>query len=60
VGPHAVVAKGVVIGEHSVVGAGSFVNRDVEPYSIAIGSPCRAIGSVRVDHNDVTFEYERA
>ena len=59
VGPHAVVAKGVVIGEHSTIGAGSFVNRDVEPYSIAVGSPCRTIGTVRVDGSDVTFEYER-
>jgi acetyltransferase-like isoleucine patch superfamily enzyme len=60
VGPHAVVAKGVAIGEHSVVGAGSYVNRDLAPYSIAVGAPCRAIGSVRLDGADVTFEYDRS
>jgi acetyltransferase-like isoleucine patch superfamily enzyme len=59
VGPHAVVAKGVVIGEHSVIGTGSFVNRDVPPYSIAVGSPCRVIGSVRVDGREATFTYHR-
>jgi acetyltransferase-like isoleucine patch superfamily enzyme len=60
VGPNAVVAKGVAIGEHSVVGAASFVNRDIPPYSIAVGAPCRSVGSVRLDGSDVTFEYERA
>jgi acetyltransferase-like isoleucine patch superfamily enzyme len=59
-GPNAVVAKGVTIGEHSVVGTGSFVNRDIPPYSIAVGAPCRTIGSVHVDGADVTFAYERA
>jgi acetyltransferase-like isoleucine patch superfamily enzyme len=60
VGPNAVVAKGVAIGEHSVVGAASFVNHDVPPYSIAVGAPCRTVGSVRVDGAEVAFEYERA
>lgn len=60
VGPHAVVAKGVTIGEHSVIGAGSFVNRDVAPYSIAVGSPCRVVGRVRLDDGEATFEYERS
>jgi acetyltransferase-like isoleucine patch superfamily enzyme len=59
-GPHVVVAKGVTIGEHSVVGAGSFVNRDVKPYSIAVGAPCRTIGRVRVSGADVTLEHDAA
>lgn len=57
VGPHAVVAKGVVIGEHSVIGTGSFVNRNVPANSIAVGSPCRVIGTVVVDGADVRFDY---
>lgn len=47
-GAQAVVAKGVTIGAHSVIGAYSFVNRDVPEHTIAVGAPCRAIGRVEV------------
>ena len=48
IGAQAVVAKGVTIGHHSVIGASSFVNRDIPPYTVAVGVPCRAIGRVVV------------
>ncbi|MGH3131366.1 MAG: acyltransferase [Gaiellaceae bacterium] len=60
VGPNSVIAKGVSIGEHCIVGAASFVNRDVPPYSIAVGSPSRIMGRVRVDADGVTLVYEDA
>ena len=34
----------VTIGEGAVIGAGSFVNKDCEPYGIYVGSPARKIG----------------
>jgi acetyltransferase-like isoleucine patch superfamily enzyme len=34
----------VTIGEGAVIGAGSFVNKDVEPYGIYVGSPAKKIG----------------
>ena len=37
------VLKGVSIGKHSVVGAGSVVTRDVPDYSIAVGCPARVV-----------------
>lgn len=49
IGPKAVITKGVTIGAHSVIGAGAFVNRDVPPFTVAFGTPCRARGSVLVD-----------
>jgi acetyltransferase-like isoleucine patch superfamily enzyme len=57
-GPGAVVAKGVAIGDHSVIGVGSYVNRNVPPYSIAVGVPCRVVGRVRVNGDAVALEYE--
>jgi acetyltransferase-like isoleucine patch superfamily enzyme len=48
-GPYAVVSKGVTIGSHSVVGAHTLVNRDVEAYSIVFGVPGRVVGRVEVD-----------
>ena len=48
VGSQSVIVKGVTIGEHSVVGACSFVNRDIAPYTVAFGVPCRPYGQVEV------------
>lgn len=36
-----VVRQGVIIGDGAVVGAGSFVNKDVPPYAIVFGSPAK-------------------
>ena len=47
VGPNVVVTKGVTIGTRTVIGTGSFVNRDIPPDSVAVGSPARVVGSVR-------------
>ncbi len=47
-GGQSIVAKGVTIGDHSVVGAGSFVNRDLPPYSVSVGAPCRPVGHVEI------------
>jgi acetyltransferase-like isoleucine patch superfamily enzyme len=46
IGSQTVIAKGVTIGDHCVVGACSFVNRDLPPFTIAAGSPCRPTGRV--------------
>lgn len=34
----------VTIGEGAVIGAGSFVNKDIEPWAIYAGSPAKKIG----------------
>jgi carbonic anhydrase/acetyltransferase-like protein (isoleucine patch superfamily) len=49
IGSQTVVIKGVSIGDHSVVGACSFVNRDIPPYTVALGVPCRPFGHVELD-----------
>jgi acetyltransferase-like isoleucine patch superfamily enzyme len=43
IGAAAIILKGVTIGEGSVVGAGSIVTKDIPPYTICVGNPCRAI-----------------
>jgi len=35
----------VTIGEGAVIGAGSFVNKDCEPFGIYVGSPAKRIGT---------------
>lgn len=43
VGQNAIVLPGVKIGEYSVVGAGSVVTKNTEPYGIYAGNPARLI-----------------
>jgi acetyltransferase-like isoleucine patch superfamily enzyme len=45
IGGGAMINKGVRIGKGSVIGAGSVVTRDIPPYSIAVGVPCKVIGT---------------
>ena len=60
IGAGTVVAKGVTIGSHAVIGAQSFVNRDVEPFAIVAGTPARRIGTVRIQDGQATFDYATA
>ena len=48
-GANATVLKGVTIGDHCVVGAGSVVTRDLPPCSVAVGVPARVAGKVTID-----------
>jgi acetyltransferase-like isoleucine patch superfamily enzyme len=45
-GANVVVTSGVSIGERCVIGANSVVTRDIEPFSIAAGSPAKVIRRV--------------
>jgi len=40
------VCPGVTIGEGCVIGAGSVVTKDIPPYSVAVGNPCRVIRQI--------------
>lgn len=44
IGNDCLIRRGVNIGIGAVVGANSFVNRDVEPFAIVAGSPARVVG----------------
>ena len=43
VGPHSILLGDIVIGEGSIVGAGSVVVKDVPPYSVVAGNPAKVI-----------------
>jgi acetyltransferase-like isoleucine patch superfamily enzyme len=43
IGANSIILMSVVIGEGSVIGAGSIVTKDVKPYSIVAGSPAKII-----------------
>lgn len=43
IGSHSVVAPGVTIGENSIIGAFSFVNKDIPDNVLAVGVPAKVI-----------------
>ena len=43
IGGSAVICPGVIIGDRSVIGAGSVVTKDIPPDVFAAGNPCRVI-----------------
>lgn len=46
IGPQSVIGKGVKIGNHCIVGACSFVDKDVPDYTVVAGCPAKVIGKV--------------
>jgi acetyltransferase-like isoleucine patch superfamily enzyme len=43
IGDKATILRGTRIGDGAAIGAGAVVNKDVPPYSIAVGVPCRIL-----------------
>ncbi len=46
IGAQVCVLPGVTIGDNSVIGAGSVVNKDIPANSLAAGNPCRVIREI--------------
>lgn len=43
IGVGTIILPGVKIGEGSIIGAGSVVNKDVEPYTVVAGAPAKVL-----------------
>ncbi len=58
-GARAIIMPGVKLGKGSIVGAGSVVTKDVEPYTIVGGIPAKKIGerTQDLDYKVVYFPY---
>lgn len=46
IGAGVIILPGVTIGEGSVIGAGSIVTKDIPPYVVALGNPCRVFRKI--------------
>jgi len=49
IGAGSILLPGVTIGENSVIGAGSVVNRTIPANCIAVGNPCKIIRHFQAD-----------
>ncbi|MCK9472258.1 acyltransferase [Sulfurimonas sp.] len=58
IGANATIICGVTIGEYALIGSGAVVNRDVKPYALMAGVPCRQIGWVSKAGNTLEFDAE--
>jgi acetyltransferase-like isoleucine patch superfamily enzyme len=47
IGPNTIIQKGVRIGQGSIIGANSLVNKNIPPHSKAYGSPIKIIDAVQ-------------
>lgn len=60
IGGNVVILPGVRIGNGSTIAAGSVVTKDIPPYSVAMGAPCRVrktIQSVEEEMADPSNPY---
>jgi acetyltransferase-like isoleucine patch superfamily enzyme len=46
IGFNSIILKGVTIGQGAIIGAGSLVTKDVEPWTINVGNPLRCIEKI--------------
>jgi maltose O-acetyltransferase len=46
IGFNSVILKGVKIGRGAIIGAGSFVTKDVEAWTVNVGNPLRCIKKI--------------
>ncbi len=59
IAPGVIISKGVTIGDHAVIGASAFVNRDIPAFSVGVGVPCRVTGKVELNEaGEVSITYQ--
>lgn len=58
IGTMSIIGCGVNIGKHCVIGANSFVNKDIPDYSIAYGTPIKIVGKVNLTNDGIEFVYD--
>lgn len=57
VGPNSVIVKGVEIGDTCIVGAFSYVNRNVSSGTVVFGQPAKEVGRIDIIDGTPTIKY---
>ena len=56
IGANATIICGTVIGQYSLIGAGSVVTKDVPDFALIIGNPGKIVGWVDEKGNKIVFD----
>jgi acetyltransferase-like isoleucine patch superfamily enzyme len=51
IGFNSIILKGVRIGQGAIIGAGSIVVKDVEPWTVNVGNPLRCVQKLQPENN---------
>lgn len=52
IGFNSIILKGVTVGEGAIIGAGSVVTKDVEPYTVVAGNPAKFIKKIEKERKN--------
>lgn len=52
IGSSSTILCGVTVGEHAIVGAGSVVTKDVQPYCVVAGNPAKVLRFIEKEKQD--------
>lgn len=55
IGSDVVINPGVIIGENSVIGAGSLVTKSIPANCIAVGNPCKVLREITDRDSGITI-----
>lgn len=58
IGANATILCGIQIGRYALIGAGSVVTKNVQPYALIVGNPARHVGWVSEYGNKLNFDSE--
>jgi maltose O-acetyltransferase len=56
IGGNVVINPGIKIGDHTVIGSGSVVTKNIPPNVVAVGNPCKVLRSITED--DKSYYYK--
>lgn len=57
IGSMAIIKENVEIGHNCIIGANSFVNKNIPDNCVAFGTPCKIVGKVIFDNENIHIEY---
>jgi UDP-2-acetamido-3-amino-2,3-dideoxy-glucuronate N-acetyltransferase len=60
IGANATILPGLVIGQSSLVGAGTVVTKNVPPFAIVVGNPAKIIGYVQTSKHTLKEDEDRS
>ena len=59
IGAGAIVVPGITIGDHTVIGAGSVVTKDIPANVVAVGNPCKVLREINEQDREYYYKKQK-